>query len=160
MFLVMAWGNNINYSKRFNGILNVTKAILQYEIWQSQCEMILKLAAILCSCKWGISLLRIFFSTFCMSFKSMVTIPSPTGGTSRRLENRVSVLPWFLHSDYALLSRVWKKINLFQMFEILSTKCNHRAKSQIVLPTLDIYHNSYICNLVCFLVLNLNENLF
>ena len=29
----------------------------------------------------------------------VVTICSPTSGTSGRLQNRVSVTPWFLHSD-------------------------------------------------------------
>ena len=29
----------------------------------------------------------------------VVTILSPTGGTSGRLQNRVSVPPWFLHGD-------------------------------------------------------------
>ena len=29
----------------------------------------------------------------------VVTILSPTSGTSGRLQNRVSVPPWFLHSD-------------------------------------------------------------
>ena len=31
---------------------------------------------------------------------NVVTILSPTGGTSGRLQNHVSVPLWFLHSDY------------------------------------------------------------
>ena len=56
--------------------------------------------------KWNIQYIAMFVNSkthvvtvLWLDSDDEVTIPSPTSGTSGRLQNRVSVSPWFLHSD-------------------------------------------------------------